>query len=223
MPDPSRGAKRGRAAAAAEAPLDAAWADLEAAHAAFAPFRDAALDKWHRRTVLSSGNAALKGAAGLRALAQPVSAQVATLLRDSTKVRTRAQLPGALVQRPLCTSEEAWAERRRAGGEGGAAADDDDSAPEAAWRDAESYDDNEYYTTLLRELLEAHGGVGGGAAEAAAAALRAPKRRRVVDRRASKARKLRFHVMDKLVGFTAPAERELPPFAEQLFGNLFSS
>lgn len=28
--------------------------------------------------------------------------------------------------------------------------------------------------------------------------------------------------MDKLVGFMAPAELVQPPFAEQLFGNLFS-
>jgi protein AATF/BFR2 len=52
--------------------------------------------------------------------------------------------------------------------------------------------------------------------------LRPPKRRKVVDRRASKGRKLRFHTLDKLVGFMAPAPRERPPFAEQLFRNLFA-
>lgn len=54
------------------------------------------------------------------------------------------------------------------------------------------------------------------------AAARPAKRRKVVDRRASKGRKLRFHTMDKLVGFMAPKDMPLPPFAEQLFGNLFS-
>jgi protein AATF/BFR2 len=54
------------------------------------------------------------------------------------------------------------------------------------------------------------------------ASARPAKRRKVVDRRASKGRKLRFHTMDKLVGFMAPRELILPPFAEQLFGNLFS-
>jgi protein AATF/BFR2 len=44
----------------------------------------------------------------------------------------------------------------------------------------------------------------------------------MVDRRASKGRKLRFHTMDKLVGFMAPKELVLPPVAEQLFGNLFN-
>lgn len=54
------------------------------------------------------------------------------------------------------------------------------------------------------------------------AGARLPKRRKLVDRRASKGRKLRYHVMEKLVGFMAPAELVAPPFAEQLFGNLFS-
>ena len=35
--------------------------------------------------------------------------------------------------------------------------------------------------------------------------VQAPKRRKAVDRRASKGRKLRFHVHDKLVNFMAPA------------------
>jgi hypothetical protein len=54
------------------------------------------------------------------------------------------------------------------------------------------------------------------------AGARPPKRRKLVDRRASKGRKIRYHTMDKLVGFMAPAELVPPPFAEQLFGNLFS-
>lgn len=61
-----------------------------------------------------------------------------------------------------------------------------------------------------------------GSVPAQLAAARPAKRRKVVDRRASKGRKLRFHTMDKLVGFMAPRELILPPFAEQLFGNLFS-
>jgi protein AATF/BFR2 len=55
------------------------------------------------------------------------------------------------------------------------------------------------------------------------AAVRPPKRRKVVDRRASKGRKLRFHTLDKLVGFMAPTQLVAPPFAEQLFGNLFGA
>lgn len=48
------------------------------------------------------------------------------------------------------------------------------------------------------------------------------KNRRNVERRASKGRKLRYQVMEKLVHFMAPAERSEPPtMAAQLFSNLF--
>ena len=48
------------------------------------------------------------------------------------------------------------------------------------------------------------------------------KKRRAVERRASKGRKLRYQVMDKLVHFMAPVPRAQPPaLAVQLFANLF--
>ena len=51
-----------------------AWQALERASAEIAPFRDASLDRWHRKTLLSSGGAALKGQ--LRLLNQSLSSQV---------------------------------------------------------------------------------------------------------------------------------------------------
>lgn len=43
-----------------------------------------------------------------------------------------------------------------------------------------------------------------------------------MDRRASKGRKLRYQVMEKLVHFMAPVQRSEPPaLAAQLFANLF--
>jgi protein AATF/BFR2 len=57
--------------------------------------------------------------------------------------------------------------------------------------------------------------------------LQAPKRRKAVDRRASKGRKLRFHVHDKLVSFMAPASDshgggdETGGVGAALFTNLF--
>lgn len=52
-----------------------------------------------------------------------------------------------------------------------------------------------------------------------------PKRRKNVDRRASKGRKLRYHVQEKLVNFMTPAESigSAPTLAVQLFNNLFGS
>lgn len=48
------------------------------------------------------------------------------------------------------------------------------------------------------------------------------KKRKNVDRRASKGRKLRYQVMEKLVHFMAPVQQAEPPaLAAQLFANLF--
>ncbi|KAF8069648.1 bfr2 [Scenedesmus sp. PABB004] len=182
---------------------DAAWAAVEGAIDGLAGFRDAALDKWHRRTVLSSGTAALRGSSGLRALQQSVSAQVGALMRDQRKLVARSQLPAQVAPRPL-------GQPARGAGADGAGADGE--------RDPETYDEGDFYQQLLKELLES----APGGAPGALAGARPAKRRKLVDRRASKGRKLRFEVMDKLVGFMAPVELAPPPFAEQLFGNLFA-
>ncbi len=70
----------------------ALWARLEAAHAGLAPFRDAALDRWHRKALLAAGGGATRG--GLRALDQAISTQVR---RDegTAALRTLARAGGA--------------------------------------------------------------------------------------------------------------------------------
>lgn len=55
----------------------ALWTRLEAAAAAVAPFRDAALDRWHRKALLAAGGGTQHGS--LRALDQAISAQARVL------------------------------------------------------------------------------------------------------------------------------------------------
>jgi protein AATF/BFR2 len=69
-------AKAGRTYTGVCSGAAAAWAAVDGAIDSMAGFRDASLDKWHRRTVLSSGTAALRGSSGLRALQQSISSQV---------------------------------------------------------------------------------------------------------------------------------------------------
>lgn len=76
---------------------------------------------------------------------------------------------------------------------------------------------HEHHTDVFLVLCAAPGGL-----SSQLAAARPAKRRKVVDRRASKGRKIRYHTLDKLVGFMAPSELVTPPFAEQLFANLFT-
>jgi protein AATF/BFR2 len=81
---------------------DKLWSQLDEAYQRFVPFRDASIDRWHRKTVLASGSAA-RG--GLKVLNQSVSSQVQLLMRDSQRVVERTRLPKRLC-RPLCSTEE---------------------------------------------------------------------------------------------------------------------
>ncbi|KXZ45036.1 hypothetical protein GPECTOR_59g644 [Gonium pectorale] len=205
---------------------DALWARLSAQTAALGPFRDASLDSWHRRTVLSSGSGALRNS-GLRALNQSVSSQVAALMRDPAKFIKRTRLTLSACPRVLCepprasaaaaaadalTAEAAEAD---AAGATSASVAADAAGLEEEDRDPETYDDSEFYQQLLKEFLDK------GLTGATAAAPKAAKKRKQVDRRASKGRKLRYQVQDKLVAFMAPVDLQPPPFAANLFSNLF--
>ena len=121
-------------------------------------------------------------------------------------------------------------------------------------RNPETFDDAELYQQLLKEFLETSAGSGGQSSgiprvrpaqfpdasvsmitakmwcamidfKRFSADVQGPKRRKSVDRRASKGRKLRFHVQEKLVNFMTPAESigSAPTLACQLFNNLFGS
>jgi len=200
------GAAAGAAAALPSDPsastTDALWARLDATLTYAAPSRDAAFDRWHRKAALLAGRgAALAG--GLRVLDAPPSAQVAAALADPERLIARSRLPADGAPRRV---GEKWPRPTPCA---------DPDAPGAVVRDPDTFDDGEFYAQLLKEFVEAAGG-GGAAAKA-----RGPKRRKNVDRRASKGRKLRYDVHDKLVGFMARTDSPEPALARQLFGALF--
>ena len=182
----------------------ALWLRLEAALDASSPARDAAFDRWHRKaSLLAGGGAALAG--GLRVLDAPPSRQVAAAVADPARLIARSRLPLEAAPRRV---GEGWPRPRPA---------EDPEAPGAVVRDDDTFDDGEFYAQLLKEFVEGAGGGGGSASARAPAA----KRRKTVDRRASKGRKLRYDVHDKLVGFMAATEEPEPPLARQLCGALF--
>lgn len=131
-------------------------------------------------------------------------------MKDPSRFIDRSQLEVSNSSRPLCHRQQEQ-EQQQAEAQGGSSSAGPGSAP----RDPDTYDDSEFYHLLLKELLEAGSGAG------RTAPLRAAKQRKQVDRRASKGRKVRYHVHDKLVGFMTAGGNEAPPFAEQLFANLF--
>ncbi|GAB4815144.1 hypothetical protein N2152v2_002190 [Parachlorella kessleri] len=217
------GAQAGRkrlreGAGAGEPSCEQLWAELDGLYSGFAPFRDAALDRWHRKTTLTTGSAVRSS---LKALNQSVSSQVAAMMRDPHKLLLRTRLLRSH-SKPLGGSGGAAAEQAEAGVPeangtsvsklGGPAADEGGDE-----RDPETFDDTEFYQTLLKEFLEGSGAAASGSGNW----LSGPKQRKVVDRRASKGRKIRYHVHEKLVNFMTPVDQDAPVFASQLFSNLF--
>ncbi|KAJ3683301.1 hypothetical protein LUZ60_013528 [Juncus effusus] len=180
------------------------WLRLHKMHQRIAPFRNNAVDKWQRKTQVTTGAAALKGK--LHAFNQNISDQVAGYMRDPSKMIKRMQLRRSSVEIIGQVQEEEQPDSKKEETDGDG--------------DPELIDDSEFYQQLLKEFLESHDL---GASESTFYALRRmqPKKRKIVDRRASKSRKIRYNVHEKIVNFMAPVPMNLPAMAPMLFENLF--
>ena len=211
-------------------PASEVWKAADSMYARYAAFRDRSCDRWHRKAQVSVGKMAGGGGPGgrgggggeMRAFNQSLSAQVQSAMRLPERLVSRSQPPSHLAPRRLGEPAAAATEDATAPAEDG----DEDGALAAAAaakegerRVAELYDDADFYEQVLKEFLESAGAGGLGGA----AAAKPPKRRKVVDRRASKGRKLRYHIQQPLVNFCAPVELEVPAWAEKVFGQLFAS
>lgn len=138
--------------------------------------------------------------------------QVQTLMQTPDRLVQRMRLPVSAVKRVGLQDADGPAE---------------DDPP-----DPETFDDAELYGALLREFLDSSHVDG---ATMSALQSRTKKRKQVracvekcastralqVDRKASKGRKLRYHVHEKLVNFTAPVPLPDAGFAQQLAAKLF--
>eukprot|EP00192_Tetraselmis_astigmatica_P005813 CAMPEP_0117677686 /NCGR_PEP_ID=MMETSP0804-20121206/16876_1 /TAXON_ID=1074897 /ORGANISM="Tetraselmis astigmatica, Strain CCMP880" /LENGTH=452 /DNA_ID=CAMNT_0005486983 /DNA_START=116 /DNA_END=1474 /DNA_ORIENTATION=- len=174
------------------------WERLDAGWMRAQPFIDASIDRWHRKTMLGTGGAALRSK--LKSLAQSPSQHLAAILSEPSKLVARVQLPADAVQRVGEPEHEIA-----------------DANPGTDPKlDPETFDDSEFYSTLLKEFLEQEGGDQGGHMGAGRT-----KRKRAVDTRASKGRKIRYDVHEKLVNFMTPEEQHMPSFVSQVFSNLF--
>ncbi|EEF43953.1 Protein BFR2, putative [Ricinus communis] len=179
------------------------WWRISQMHSRITPFRDKSIDKWQRKTRVTTGAAAIKSK--LQAFNQDISEQVASYMRDPSRMTKQMQLSrstvgvfGTVLEQPGITKGE-------------------EASPDG---DPELLDDSEFYQQLLKEFFET---IDPSSSETAFYALKKlrTKKRKLVDRRASKSRKIRYNVHEKIVNFMAPRPMDIPPMAPKLFENLF--
>ena len=109
-------------------------------------------------------------------------------------------------------------------------------------RAEETYHDAEFYQALLNEFLEGKTDIVTKKLHKVCAyanhlhsigkyqyqkqdfffQIQGPKHRKIVDRRASKGRKIRYHIHEKLVNFMTPTDQEIPEYTTRIFSNLFA-
>ena len=226
-------------------PAAAAWRAADASFEALVPFRDQSCDRWHRKAQVTSGKmgGALSGARGvapsaLRAFDQALSAQVRAAMTPPDRLVNRSRPPAHLAPRRLGEPVFAETQKRRRSGDfenergfdeeatrlfANDETKDETSVRLGDERVAETYEDADFYEQALKEFLETRGAGSSPGAVSVPALSKPPKRRKQVDRRASKGRKLRYHTQQPLVNFCAPAELEVPGWAEKVFTRLFAS
>lgn len=173
----------------------------------FSVYRNRTLQKWHDRTKLASG----KLGKGFGAFERSILTQIDHILMDKERLLRRTQTKRS-VYRVLGKPEpEVQPVPENLPGQ-------PEILPEAPTNahlkdlDEEIFDDDDFYHQLLRELIERktssldpNDQVAMGRQWLAIQKLRS-KIHKKVDRKASKGRKLRFHVLSKLLSFMAPID-----------------
>ncbi|XP_061680062.1 protein AATF isoform X2 [Syngnathoides biaculeatus] len=166
--------------------------------AAFRPYRDATLRKWHDRTRLGSGK---RG--GFGAFERDVVVQVEQILTDKERLVRRTQTRRSEYR---VLGDAADPSERNLDGPAPSRGDPTKDA------DEDVFDDDDFYHQLLRELIERKTGGADGQVAAGRRWLQIQKLRskikKKVDTKASKGRKVRFDAHPKLLNFMAPVVRD---------------
>ncbi|XP_010546165.1 PREDICTED: putative uncharacterized protein DDB_G0270496 [Tarenaya hassleriana] len=179
------------------------WQRISDLQKRISSFRDKAVDKWQRRSQVTTGAAAIKGK--LHAFNQNISEQVASHMRDPSRmIKQMQQIRSTVAVFGTVPGEAAHPNQEETKLEG----------------DPELLEDTEFYQQLLKEFFET---IDPASSEAAFYALKKfqTKKRKAVDRRASKSRKIRYNVHEKIVNFMAPRPMKLLPNTADLLKNLF--
>jgi protein AATF/BFR2 len=196
------GHKRKRATFDANTPSSEIWKSIASAEKAVLPNRKAVLERWSTKTRATTvtNNKNRLNASATQTLTEVLDSQL-----QSSHLVTRTQTPRS------CAPIQSNASNKG-------------SLPDPA-----IYDDADFYGLMLKELLEQRSAdsANGGAAEFVVQApwqvAREAKTKKIVDTKASKGRRLRYTVQEKLQNFMAPEERGEwgERQRDELFGSLF--
>ncbi|XP_071760288.2 protein AATF [Centroberyx gerrardi] len=175
--------------------------------AAFQPYRNATLQKWHDKTRLTMG----KSGKGFGAFDRNVLTQVEQVLMDNERLVRRTQTRRS-EYRVLGSKEASAPTPETISTEGEEAEHQLKANTHLKDLDEDIFDDDDFYHQLLRELIERktsaadpNDQVAMGRQWLAIQKLRS-KIKKKVDTKASKGRKVRFHIHSKLVNFMAPID-----------------
>ncbi|XP_054502982.2 protein AATF isoform X1 [Agelaius phoeniceus] len=173
----------------------------------FRSYRNSTLQKWHDKTKLATG----KMGKGFGALERSVLAQIEHVLLDRERLLRRTQTRRSLYT-VLGRQEPQPAPAPQPGPGSSEVLPPSDSNRHLKDIDEEIFDDDDFYHQLLRELIERkttaldpNDQVAMGRQWLAIQKLRS-KIKKKVDRKASKGRRIRYHVHSKLVSFMAPID-----------------
>jgi protein AATF/BFR2 len=178
------GQKRKRTTFDSATPSSEIWSSIQEAEKTTLPHRKAVLERWSNKTKATTvtNNKARLNASAPQTLTEVLDSQL-----TSAHLITRTQTPRSCA--PL------------------------QSSGKAVQPDPAIYDDADFYGLMLKELLEQRSADmnANGTAEFVVQApwqvAREAKTKKVVDTKASKGRRLRYTVQEKLQNFMAPEER----------------
>lgn len=165
--------------------LEDAFENIEALDERVNKFRDTTLDKWSRKIQSSSGAAALQSSR-FKSLNQTAAVQVGAVLADMDRLVKRTQV-NRNNYKVIGKEEQEQKEK-------------------SVDQSEETYifDDTDFYRLQLKELVDKRMNDNSTASNGVKWAVSKTKNKKNVDTKASKGRKLRYTVHEKIQGFAAP-------------------
>ncbi|KAI8822550.1 apoptosis-antagonizing transcription factor [Fimicolochytrium jonesii] len=203
-----------------EIQLETLWKQLNPIDTQFKQYRDATIDKWNNKVQMATG-ALAPLQKKFKSINQSVVSQIRQTVGDKERLIKRSQLRRSDYR---CLGEEEKTEEdERAATEGRNGAD-----AHLSNHDAEIFDDGDFYQQLLKELIESRmtdtdDAVLNGLKWAHFKSLKnSSKKKKKVDTRASKGRKIRYHIHEKLTNYMAPQPQGTwhDEMSEELFAGL---